>query len=321
MRLNERDRVIDVLHQGVPGMIGATLLRLDSGIAVIDPGPEACMDTLVQGIEDLGHSLADLRAILLTHIHLDHAAATGALVREAPRARVHVHPAGATHMADPHRLLASAERIYGAKMDALWGRFLAVPELSLVTVTQGDVVTLGNRHFQVADVPGHAKHHVAFYEAATGTAWVGDVGGIRIGGGPPLPVTPPPDIDVELWKHSMDRVMAWEPRRIVPTHFGAYDDVDDHFGELARQLDRWSRWVRDSLSPLAAWPFLRDPAGPADDQAQAREFCAWVWDRLCDELGHEVAKQYAFASGLQDSWHGLARYWRQRELRRSDNGG
>ena len=298
--------LVDVHFRGRATIIGVGVLELPhGGIALVDPGPEARLDALRAGLAELGHSLEDVRAILLSHIHLDHATASGAVVREAPGAIVHVHAVGAPHMADPSRLLASAGRIYGDAMATLWGEFVAVPRASLRVVDEGDVIAPGGRRFEVAYVPGHARHHVAYLEAATGTAWVGDVGGIRIRGGPAIPVTPPPDIDVELWKAGMDRVMAWAPERIVATHFGPYGDLPGHFAELGAELDAWAAWVRDSLGD----------ASFADDRARAQAFSAWVTARLARTIPERHMELYATASGFFDSWWGLARYWRKREQR------
>ena len=296
------DGFVDLHHLGRPGIIGVGVLELDDGIALVDPGPEARMGALGAGLAEMGHSLESVRAVLLTHIHLDHATAAGAIVRAAPRAKVFVHAVGAPHMADPSRLLASAGRIYGDRMAALWGDFLPVPRASLQVVDEGDAVALGGRRFEVAYVPGHAKHHVAYHEAATGTAWVGDVGGIRIEGGPALPVTPPPDIDVAMWKSSMDRVMAWGPERIVATHFGAYGDVAAHFAELTAGLDAWAAWVREGVAG--------SPPGEEVDRAEA--FAGWVVAGLRERVAEDLVDLYAAASGFPDSWWGLARYWRKR---------
>lgn len=293
--------MVDLYHQGMPGIIGVGVLELDDGVALVDPGPEARLEALGAGLGEMGHSLRSVRAVLLTHIHLDHATAAGAIVREAPGAQVYVHAVGAPHMADPSRLLASAGRIYGERMAELWGEFLPVPRGSLRVVDAGDAVALGGRRFEVAYVPGHARHHVAYFEAATGTAWVGDVGGIRIEGGPALPVTPPPDIDVEGWKSSMERVMAWGPERIVATHFGAYGDVAAHFAELRAGLDAWAAWVRDSVA-LAL----------ADDGEHARIFADWITAGLRHRVPEDHVRLYETASGFPDSWWGLARYWRKR---------
>ncbi len=296
--------LVDVHFQDSPTIIGVGVLELaDGGIALVDPGPEARMDALRAGLAAMGHTLQDVRAILLTHIHLDHATAAGAIVREAPGAIVHVHAVGAPHMADPSRLLASAGRIYGDAMTTLWGEFLPVPRASLRVVDEGDTIALGGRRVEAAYVPGHARHHVAYLEAATGTAWVGDVGGIRIRGGPAIPVTPPPDIDVGVWKASMDRVMEWRPERIVATHFGPYADLDAHFAELSGELDAWAGWVRNSLADGAF----------EDDRECAHAFSDWVADRVGERAPEGLTGLYATASGFFDSWWGLARYWRKRE--------
>ncbi|MDE2973183.1 MAG: MBL fold metallo-hydrolase [Gemmatimonadota bacterium] len=296
--------IVDLRFRNRPAIIGVNVLELDDGVALVDPGPEARMAALRAGLAQTGHSLHEVRAVLLTHIHLDHATAAGAIAREAPAAKVFVHAAGAPHMTDPARLLASAGRIYGDAMGTLWGDFIPVPRTSLKVVDEGDVVALGGRRFQVAYVPGHARHHVAYYEAATGTAWVGDVGGIRIRGGPALPVTPPPDIDVEGWKASMERVMAWTPERIVATHFGPFEDPGAHFAALSAQLDAWAGWVRESLAG----------GGPRrdDDRERARDFAAWVTEELRARFPADLVDLYRTASGFPDSWWGLARYWRKR---------
>ncbi len=295
--------IVDLHHLGRPTIIGVGVLDLpDGGVALVDPGPEARLSALRAGLAKLGRALQDVRAVLLTHIHLDHATAAGAIVRESPGAIVHVHAIGAPHMADPTRLLASAERIYGDAMATLWGDFVAVPRASLRVVDDGDEIAPGGRRLRVAYAPGHAKHHVAYYEAATGTAWVGDVGGVRIHGGPALPVAPPPDIDIAAWKGSIERVLAWGPRRMVVTHFGAYGDVAAHFAELRAEMDRWAAWVRDSLEDEAF----------ANDRERARAFSEWITERVAATKSGEHVELYAAASRFADSWWGLARYWRKR---------
>lgn len=296
--------IVDLHFEGHASIIGVCVLDLKDGIALVDPGPEARLGELSEGLARIGRTLEDVRAVLLTHIHLDHATAAGAIAARSPGARVYVHGVGAPHMADPTRLLASAERIYGDRMATLWGRFVPVPAEQLRVVDDDDVIELGGRSLEVAYLPGHASHHVAYHEAATGTTWVGDVGGIRIGGGPPLPVTPPPDIDVELWRDSIARVMAWSPDRIVPTHFGVYTDPASHFGELEEALLDWTEWVRGSLA---------DADGRSDRELRG-DFARWVEDGLSERLSAELTERYATASGFPDSWSGLARYWRKRGI-------
>ncbi len=307
LRLDDRTAFVDVLHLGHRSAIGTGVLESAGGIGLVDPGPTTCLEQLRARLAELGHSLHDVRAVLLTHIHLDHATASGAIVREVPEARVFVHPIGAVHMIDPSRLLASAHRIYGDALERLWGQFLPVPAESVVEVDQGDVVELGERKLDVAYVPGHAKHHVANFEKSSGTAWVGDVGGIRIPPGLPIPVTPPPDIDIETWSDSMDRVLAWEPRRIVPTHFGPSEDPQGHFAELRRALGAWAEEVRRSLEG-------DDPtvADPVRDRERAQRFAEWAETEARSRMPARAVDLYLKAFGFADSWYGLARYWRKR---------
>ncbi len=307
-RLDEQTAFVDILHLGNPSAIGTGVMESGAGLGLVDPGPTACLERLRERLREMGYALADVRAVLLTHIHLDHATASGAIVREVPEARVYVHPKGAVHMIDPARLLESAYRIYGDRLDRLWGEFVPVPPAAVVEVDEGDTVELGDRELRVAYVPGHAKHHVAYFEEASATAWVGDVGGIRIPPGSPIPVTPPPDIDIPTWNESMDRVLAWGPRRIVPTHFGPSDDPGAHFAELRRALDAWGRYVKRSLEG-------EDPevVDPVLDRERAQEFAVWAEAEARGRMPARAVDRYTAAFGFADSWYGLARYWRKRE--------
>jgi len=190
-------RVIDVMHLGRPHVIGCW--EVDG--VLVDPGPESSLRTVLDALGD-----EQPRAVLLTHIHLDHAAATGALVRRWPDLEVYVHERGAPHLIDPSKLLASAERLYGDDMQRLWGEILPVPEANVRALGGGETV-LGMR---VAYTPGHASHHVCYLQEESGTAFVGDVAACRI---PPsqlvMPPTPPPDIDVPTWEGSLDVIAGW----------------------------------------------------------------------------------------------------------------
>ena len=208
-------RLIDVRHLGRERVIGCWQL----GTALVDPGPESSIKTVLAGME------GEPETLLLTHIHLDHAGATGALVERFPKLEVWVHERGAPHLADPSRLLQSAERIYGDDMQRLWGRVVPVPEENLRVLKGGEVITAGVRELEVTYTPGHASHHVVYLDRSDGTAYVGDVGGVRI---PPCdfirPPTPPPDIDVEAWEASIDAVAAMNPSSLALTHFGGVED-------------------------------------------------------------------------------------------------
>jgi glyoxylase-like metal-dependent hydrolase (beta-lactamase superfamily II) len=237
------------------------------------------------------------RAVLLTHIHLDHAAATGAMVRRWPELEVYVHERGAPHLIDPSKLLASAERLYGDKLGYLWGEILPVPEENVRVLSGGENV-LG---MQVAYTPGHASHHVAYFHEDSGTAFTGDVAACRI---PPsqlvVPPTPPPDIDIEVWEESLDTVAAWEPQRLALTHFGAVEeDVPGHIEKVRAKLREEAELARR----------MAKEEYDADNEARIRRELAaeGIEGDTVDELLQAVPTAY--------QWSGLDRYWRKKAER------
>jgi glyoxylase-like metal-dependent hydrolase (beta-lactamase superfamily II) len=279
-------RLIDVMHLGRPHVIGAWLV----GDVVIDPGPTSCLDTLLDGLGD-----ARPRALLLTHIHLDHAGASGSLVERWPDLEVYVHERGARHMISPDRLIESARQLYGEDMDRLWGPMVPVPEANLRVLRGGE--TLLGGAFEVAYTPGHASHHVSFLHE--GTAFVGDVGGVRIAGSPlTIPPSPPPDIDVEKWHASIETIAAWKPRRLVMTHFGVGEDVDAQLAELSGRLDDWAARAR------------------AQD---LDEFVSGVREEIGEHVDSETAEAYEQAAPPEQLYAGLERYWRKRAEAVSSN--
>lgn len=218
-------RLIDLKHLDTPHVIGSWLV----GDVLIDPGPESCMQTLLDGLDG-----AKVRIIALTHIHLDHAGATGSLLKLMPDVEVWVHERGAPHLVDPERLLRSATRLYGADMDRLWGEFLPVPADRVRSLQGGEELD----GFAVAYTPGHASHHVSYFHRESGTAFCGDAAGVRIVSElKPVAPTPPPDIDPPAWRESLAKIAAWKPSAIVPTHFGRYEDVDEHLRGMRESLD------------------------------------------------------------------------------------
>ncbi|MDB4950601.1 MAG: beta-lactamase domain protein [Gemmatimonadetes bacterium] len=229
---------------GTPGLIASYLLTGDEP-ALVEAGPASTADAVLAGIRAAGHDPADVRHVLLTHIHLDHAAGTGALLRHMPRARVVVHPAGAAHLADPARLVASATRIYGGRMHELWGDVLPVPAHRIDIAADGEEVRAGGRRIAALHTPGHAGHHLAFHDATAGLAFTGDVAGVRLPGCAYVrPPTPPPEFDPSLWRTSIGRLRALNADRLLLTHFGAFDDPARHLDELQRRLDEWMSWAR-----------------------------------------------------------------------------
>lgn len=249
------------------------------GDAIVDPGPESSLPAL---LEALGDDVP--RRILLTHIHLDHAGATGALVRRWPDVEVWVHERGAPHVEDPSKLVASATRLYGDRMRTLWGEIVPVPAERLRILAGGESID----GFRVEYTPGHAQHHVSFLHEETGIAFVGDVGGVRIGRGPVIPPTPPPDIDLEAWNRSLDVVAGWMPSSLAVTHYGTFPDVE-------RQVEA----VRDGLRRNA------DMARTMDADAFERA--------IRGELQGIPEGPSYFVSMPPETLHsGLARYWQKR---------
>ncbi|HEV8211039.1 MAG TPA: MBL fold metallo-hydrolase [Vicinamibacterales bacterium] len=292
---------LDLNFYGVKGVIASVILHGPGGAAIIDPGPSSTLPALRAGLTQAGIALADVRSILLTHIHLDHAGATGTLVRENPALRVYVHEKGAPHMVDPSKLIASATRLWGDEMDRLWGEMRPVPADHLVVLGGGERLSEAGREFQVAYTPGHASHHVSYFCADAGIAFVGDAAGVRLQAGRYiLPPTPPPDIDLEAWRDSFARIAAWHPETLFVTHFGPCAPVAAHLTEMADHLEMTSGLAKASLA--------------RDGTDEDRE--AWFTDQLRRELrrrmGESEAHAYEVAGRFDLNWRGLARYWRKR---------
>jgi glyoxylase-like metal-dependent hydrolase (beta-lactamase superfamily II) len=268
-------RLVDVRHLGRERVIGCW--EVDG--VLIDPGPTSSMEHL---IEELGGEQP--RALLLTHIHLDHAGASGSMVRRWPELPVYVHEIGARHLANPAKLLASAERLYGDQMERLWGEVAPVPQANLKPLRGGEEV-LG---FRVAYTPGHASHHVSYLHPPTGRAFVGDTAAVRI---PPsdfiLPPTPPPDIDLDLWEESIERILAWQPESLGLTHFGEVDDPESHL-ELVRGRLREQAELAGSLEP--------------------EEFEKRIEEQVSKGADSETAAALLQAVPPEQQWAGLDRY-------------
>ncbi len=273
-------RVIDTMHLGRPHVIGCWQV----GDALVDPGPESSLATLLEALGD-----ERPRALLLTHIHLDHAAATGALVRRWPDLEVYVHERGAPHLIDPSKLLASAERLYGDQMERLWGEIVPVPEANVKPLSGGEGV-LGMR---VAYTPGHASHHVCYLHEESGTAFVGDVAAVRLPGVDLIvPPTPPPDIDIEHWEDSIGIVESWQPEKLALTHFASIEDPAPHLAKVRERLREEAQQARD----LSEDDYEQRHRDLVAKQAESTE--------SAEELIQCVPPQY--------QWRGLNRYWSKR---------
>ena len=292
---------IDVNFLGIPGIIATAVLHGPGGVALIDPGPTSTLPALRAALAQAGIGSTDVRSIVLTHIHLDHAGATGTIVHEHPDVRVYVHEKGAPHMIDPGKLLASATRLWGADMDRLWGEVRPVPPEVVVSLAGGERIDAAGRDLTVAYTPGHASHHVSFYNADSGVAFVGDTAGICLSrGGFVLPPTPPPDIDPEAWRASLTLIEGWGADTLFITHFGAHAPAHAHLTEMADHLTLLANLVRASL------------ARPGDDESREAWFTDEVRRELRRRLPEDNARAYEVAGRFDLNWKGLARYWRKR---------
>jgi len=293
--------ILDTNWVGRPHSIAAALLESDGHRAIIDPGPESTLVTLRERLHARGISVAQLNAILLTHIHLDHAGASGSLVRENPQIAVYVHDLGAPHMIDPSRLLASAQRLWPDTLHQLFGDTLPVPKENLRILQGGEKLTLGTRKVEVEYTPGHASHHVSYFDGSEGIAFVGDTTGIRIDNGPYiLPATPPPDISLEIWEKSFATILARRPSRLFLTHFGFAGNPAEHIEEFRRRLHHWAQLAAEVLRS-------------ASSEAEAKNaFVARAQGEMQEQLGAKEADHHAFTAGLDLSFLGLARYLRKR---------
>lgn len=241
IRLADDLWAIDVFHQGEPGVIASYLLMGPSGAALVDVGPGAAVPRLLAGIRAAGVEPDSIEHLVLTHVHLDHAGATGTLLQQMPRARAYVHRIGAPHLISPDRLVTSARRIYGAAMETLWGETLPVPAERLVELEEGMTLPVGQRELRVLYTPGHAVHHAAFHDPRANVVFAGDVAGVRLAGaGAVRPPTPPPDLSLEDWEASIARLEALDPQTLYLAHFGAVDDIATHLAGLRTRLRAWA---------------------------------------------------------------------------------
>jgi glyoxylase-like metal-dependent hydrolase (beta-lactamase superfamily II) len=293
----------DLNFLGTPDVIATGLLTGPDGVALVDPGPSTTLTTLAAELAKRGAALADVRAILLTHIHLDHAGATGTLVPQCPGATVFVHEVGAPHLADPSKLLASATRLYGDDMNRLWGEVKAVPA-DRIRAVGDELITVAGHDVAVAKTPGHASHHVSYFLPDAGVAFVGDTAGLcRSSRRVVLPATPPPDVDLEQWRASTQRILAWDPDVLFLTHFGPNRSPRLHFTDFWTRMEDWSRRVRGQLQQ------------GGDDSANAAAFQEEVLAELARATSLEEAQAYSKAGRFDFSWNGLARYWKKRGMR------
>jgi glyoxylase-like metal-dependent hydrolase (beta-lactamase superfamily II) len=295
---------IDLNFCDTPRAIATGIYGSDA-VVLVDPGPGSCIDTLRSLLKAQGIRVNDIESLLITHIHLDHAGATGLLVEENPKIKVFVHEKGAPHLIDPSKLINSANQLWGVEGVArLWGKVLPVPQSNLHVLGERDRILAGGRLFDVRYTPGHASHHVSYFDEGSGIVWAGDTAGLRFTSKVfTLPPTPPPDIDLEAWRESVAKIRAWTPETVFITHFGSYGSVAEH-------LDYFETSLRD-VAEIARHAI--DSGVP--DEAKYEQFKADVENYVRQGgVTEEEMRPLEHVGPLEFNWRGLVRYWRKRGL-------
>lgn len=289
--------ILDTCHLGRAGIIAVTALETEDGLAIFDTGPESTFSNVIAALAGKGFSLKDVRHAFLSHIHFDHAGAAWRFAEAG--ATVYVHPRGAPHLLDPTRLVDSATRIYGAEMERLWGRVDAIPADRLRVVQDLDVIRAGQFEVRAFSTPGHASHHHVYQWNEN--LFGGDVAGVCLGGGPPVPPFVPPELEIESWRQSIEKIRALNPARLYLPHFGVIEgSIPSHLDALQERIDRWALWFRDRIR-----------AGH-DDQQMIPAFAQYVAEELRAAGATEnQVRDYERADPSFMAVSGALRYWRK----------
>jgi glyoxylase-like metal-dependent hydrolase (beta-lactamase superfamily II) len=296
---------IDLGFMGTEEIIASFLLTGEGSAAIVETGPTSCIDELMRGLKDRGVAPEDVEQVFLTHIHLDHSGASGNLTEILPNAAFFVHEIGYPHLMDPSKLLKSAMRLYGEEnMDELWGEVKPVPEDRLVKLEGGEEIKAADGVVKAHYTPGHAYHHLAFHEPGTGHLFAGDVAGVRLPGQSYVkPPTPPPEVDIDAWKGSIETIRKIEPKILCPTHFGSYEDVERHLGELEQRLEDWLLLVEERMDEGRSQEDIAEELGAKGDEEMLRE-----------GANPEESERYELAANYEMLVAGIMRYVsRQRE--------
>lgn len=302
-----RTEILDLNFLGREQVIASFLLLGDDSAAIVETGPTTCLDSLTSGLTDYGVAHEDVRQVFLTHIHLDHAGASGHLAELLPNATFYVHEVGYPHLVDPSKLLKSATRIYGERMDELWGETRPVPEDRIRVVGEGEEIEAAGGVLTAHDTPGHAYHHLAYLEPESGDLFAGDVAGIRLPDQSYVrPPTPPPEIDVVAWTKSINHIRRLAPASLCPTHFGRFDDVERHLSELEQRLQDWLLFVEERMNGGAE---REEIAAELKDKGDA--------EMLAEGASPEESEHYDLAGNYEMLTAGIMRYV---ERRRKDSG-
>ena len=297
-----RVETIDLNFLGAEKVIASFLLLGGNSAAIVETGPTSCLEHLQAGLKANGVSPEDVWEVFLTHIHLDHAGASGHLAGLLPNATFYVHELGYPHLADPSKLVTSATRIYGERMDELWGEARPVPEERLVVLGDGEKVGAAGGRLVAHNTPGHAYHHLAYLEPDSGSLFAGDVAGIRLPGQSYVrPPTPPPEIDVEAWVRSIENIRKIASATLHPTHFGSYEDVDRHLSELEQRLQDWLLFVEGRSHEGASREEISEELRTKGDA-----------EMLAEGADPEESERYDLAGNYEMLTAGILRYVEKR---------
>jgi glyoxylase-like metal-dependent hydrolase (beta-lactamase superfamily II) len=287
---------------GEPGIVGSYLLNGGDEIALIDPGPGSMLEDQLAAIRESGLDPAQVTHLILTHIHLDHAGMTGSLLRYMPKATVYVHSKGAPHLLDTSKVVASAQRIYGDRMQELWGAIEPVPHERLKVIEDGDILNIAGRRLEVHYTPGHAVHHVIFFDVHSGELFAGDTAGVRLQDVDYVrPPTPPPDLDIEAWSASIDKIKKLRPDVLYIAHFGPTKNVTSHLERLREKLYSWGDFV------LVA---MRDGKNEAEIIEMLIKQTQPELQRATSDA--EAIARYEIATNYAMTVQGYMRYWRKK---------
>ncbi len=286
--------ILDLQFLNEKDTIASFIVETNEGLVLIEAGPHSTLPQLEKALQQLDYQLDDIKHVLLSHIHFDHAGAAWCFAERG--ATVYVHPAGARHLAAPEKLYNSAKMIYGDKMESLWGLMQAIPEAQLYTPAHGEVISIGNQTFIAWHTPGHAVHHIAWQLGDT--LFTGDVAGVKIESGVVMPPCPPPDINIEDWQNSINLMRNLDIKELVLTHFGKISDVQGHLNALEAELLAWANWIK--------------PRFDAGEKAETiiPDFKFFVANRLkISGIQESDLPKYEKANPAFMSVAGLMRYW------------
>jgi glyoxylase-like metal-dependent hydrolase (beta-lactamase superfamily II) len=297
---------ISLPFQGEYDIVGSYLLVGENEIAIIDPGPGSTAEALLSGLREAGYNPQDVTHLIATHIHLDHAGAMGSLIQQMPRAKVLVHSNGAPHLIDPSKVVASATRIYGERMQTLWGAIEPVPQERVHVIEDEDVLRVAGRRLEVHYTPGHAIHHVIFFDVHSGELFAGDVAGVRLQGIDYVrPPTPPPDLDLEAWSSSIDTLKRLRPDVLYLSHFGPTSTPAIHLSRLREQLSAWGDFVLGAMRQGKSESEIIDLlVAQMDPQLQ----------RTTDDP--RSLRRYEIATNYTMTVQGYIRYWKKQHPER-----